>query len=60
MIIVVTPDGVEESFKSKDFTTWITGSGDLLIKKRIGDTNRLYKAFANGSWATVEDSDPTL
>ena len=58
--MVVTRDGEEETFCSKIHTTWVTDSGQLLINKRIGTSSRLYKAFAEGTWATVENTDPAI
>lgn len=60
MILVITRDGEEETFCSKAHTTWITDTGQLLINKRIGTSSRLHKAFAEGTWATVENTEPAI
>lgn len=60
MILVITREGEEESYCSSQHTTWITDSGQLLINKKIGNTSRLQKAYAEGTWATVENTEPSL
>lgn len=60
MILVTTRDGEEEAFCSSQHTTWVTNSGQLLINKKIGTSSRLHKAFAEGTWATVENTEPSL